>query len=655
MPSPIPMNALTFLLGLSTSLTTMAVADGTTVEAVETKAGWQINQDGVHYAVRGVGGGESDLARVRSSGATTIRTWGIDPDTNDLLDAAHAEGLTVLVGLWMGHIGDGFDYLDPDAVEAQEAALLALAMPLKDHPALFGWGVGNEVEFGHDVPEVWEAIGSLASAVKAMDPDHPTVAVTAELGVANEQRLAAYCPDVDIWGINAYGGLATLPARLTTRGWTGPYLITEYAHQGDWESDATSWGAPVEPTSREKALAYERRWLDVAESDPRCVGSFAFVWRPGRTPSDTWFPMLSWDGRGTEATDRMQEIWTGTVPANRAPSVGGIVGGITGTTFSPGEPMTASLAAVDPEGQPITVEWFLAKETLNAKGRWTGTSATVQCLDGTETSLAMFAPRDAGAYRLFAYASDGGPGVGTASAPFLVGGAGSGFDATPTFAVSDHFSPTGWMGDIGSLGLSTCVGPNTTCGGICRRFEWAPSSPSWFGVLWQYPPNNWGSMPGLSIAPGADRVGFYAWSEPASSATFRVGGGNDGFSSERTIDLTTSPTWHELAVDPFGYDDVATGLGIVVSGSTPRTIWVSDASWMAQSPEICPGDINEDGFIGPGDLGLLLGAWNEPAATLPLADLNDDGTINSADLGILAGLWGECVIERRTTSKSRPR
>ena len=67
MPSPIPMNALTFFLGLSTSLTTMAVAEGTTVEAVETKTGWQINQDGVHYAVRGVGGGESDLARVRSS------------------------------------------------------------------------------------------------------------------------------------------------------------------------------------------------------------------------------------------------------------------------------------------------------------------------------------------------------------------------------------------------------------------------------------------------------------------------------------------------------------------------------------------------------------------------------------------------------------
>ena len=621
---------------------TNASNDEHRIQVASTKDGWTIQKNGAPYEVLGVGGGEDDLARLAVSGVTTIRTWGINDSTANLLDAAHEHGLMVLVGLWMGHVGDGFDYEDTQAVENQQAALVALAEPLKDHPALFGWGIGNEVEFENDVPEVWSAIGSLASAIKTMDPDHPTVAVTAELGSANEQRLEMYGADIDIWGINTYGGLSTLPDRLASRGWSGPYLVTEYAHEGDWEIQRTSWGSPLEPSSRAKALAYQEGWETVIATDPRCVGGFAFVWRGGRSPSDTWFPMLSWDGRGTEATDRIRTLFTGSLPADRAPSVGGIIGNVAGEVFAPGQSISTGISAVDPEGEPLSVEWFVAREVLDPDGRWVRTSSNSVCIDEDEMTLEMVSPSTPGAYRLIAFVSDGGPSVGTASAPFLVESITAGYQAVPTFAIADHFHPTGWMGDTVGLRLDACFGPAETCGGICTRLDWSPSSSNWFGLLWQYPPHNWGDEPGLTVAPGADRVGFYAWSDPASTATFRVGGGNDGFLKERTVDLDTSPRWIEMKLDPDEYSNVATGFGVLASGPTARTIWISEATWIADVPPECKGDINNDGFIGSSDLGLLLGAWGGSADTLPMADLDDDGMVSASDLGLLTANWGPC-------------
>ena len=57
-----------------------------------------------------------------------------------------------------------------------------------------------------------------------------------------------------------------------------------------------------------------------------------------------------------------------------------------------------------------------------------------------------------------------------------------------------------------------------------------------------------------------------------------------------------------------------------------------------------PGDINGDGLVGSGDLGLLGWAWGSTIGEpnyIPEADLNGDGVVNSGDLGILGAHWGE--------------
>jgi hypothetical protein len=51
----------------------------------------------------------------------------------------------------------------------------------------------------------------------------------------------------------------------------------------------------------------------------------------------------------------------------------------------------------------------------------------------------------------------------------------------------------------------------------------------------------------------------------------------------------------------------------------------------------CLGDLNGNGSVDVGDIGLLLAAWGSDEA-----DLNSDGTTDAGDLGMLIGAWGRC-------------
>lgn len=57
---------------------------------------------------------------------------------------------------------------------------------------------------------------------------------------------------------------------------------------------------------------------------------------------------------------------------------------------------------------------------------------------------------------------------------------------------------------------------------------------------------------------------------------------------------------------------------------------------------LSPADLNQDGVVDGGDLGLMLGAWGpcEDCELLPCpADVDDSCTVDGADLGLLLGSW----------------
>ena len=54
----------------------------------------------------------------------------------------------------------------------------------------------------------------------------------------------------------------------------------------------------------------------------------------------------------------------------------------------------------------------------------------------------------------------------------------------------------------------------------------------------------------------------------------------------------------------------------------------------------CPADLNQDGKVNGGDVGLLLAAWGGNGAGGE--DLDGDGTVGGADIGLLLAFWGDC-------------
>jgi hypothetical protein len=74
------------------------------------------------------------------------------------------------------------------------------------------------------------------------------------------------------------------------------------------------------------------------------------------------------------------------------------------------------------------------------------------------------------------------------------------------FAVSNFFTPSGYMGDGEKLGQLDAEVLNGHCKprppgavGDCYRFVYQPGAKMWAGVYWVFPANNWGTRAGRRI------------------------------------------------------------------------------------------------------------------------------------------------------------
>lgn len=407
-----------------------AVGPPSVVTVRTTDAGYELVRDGEPFYIRGVGG-QTALDRLVAMGGNAIRTWdaeGID----DLLNEAHEKGLAVCVGIWLVHERHGLDYNDPKVRQEQLDKVRRLVTRYKDHPAVLAWGVGNEVELGGGLDIALRSIEEAAALIKAIDTNHPTVAIIAEIGDDKAKRIAAECPSIDLLGVNAYGGAASVPERLLAQGYTGPYMITEFGPLGHWEGPSTPWGAPIEATSTAKADFYAQSYAKgiASQSPGRCLGSFAFLWGNKQETTATWFGLLLPTGETTEAADRLAEFWTGGKLEHYAPKVTGLTlagsgrGGFDAGAVKPGQTFRATVAARDPDGDDLQIEWQVIEETSDRRsgGDAEAVPATIQgSIASTRgKSATITAPSRPGPYRVFVFVRDGTGRAGTANVPFLV-------------------------------------------------------------------------------------------------------------------------------------------------------------------------------------------------------------------------------------------
>lgn len=408
------------------------------VRIVREEGAYRLLVDGAPFRVRGAGLSGGDLEALAARGGNALRTWSSGPDraaTTAMLDRAHRLGLRVAMGLEAGKQRHGFDYGDAAAVAAQRERVLAEVAAYKDHPAVLVWLIGNELNLESTDPDVWDAVGDLAEAIRALDPDHPVGTPLAGVDREALALLQARAPALDFVGLQVYGGIADLQAQLRDSGWRKPYLVTEWGPTGHWESPETAWGAPIEDDATRKAeLLLERHRRDIDSDRRQGLGDFVFLWGQKQERTPTWYGLFLASGESTPGVDAMQRLWTGRWPDNRAPSIAPIRldgrAARDSVTLAPGAAVRAQARAGDPDGDPLAWRWTLREESaatsIGGDPEALPPEVPAALSPEADGSVRFDAPARDGAYRLFLEVRDGRGHAAYANFPFRVAGDGDG-------------------------------------------------------------------------------------------------------------------------------------------------------------------------------------------------------------------------------------
>lgn len=154
-----------------------------------------------------------DLPILEAMNINTIRTWAQPPNTM-LLDAIYnlpAEPIYAMIGFWVPNAG--VDYADPVFIAQIESDFRSFIRQFKDHPAVLGWLLGNEVNLslsGQTLAD-WYALANHLAQVAYEEEGaayHPTILVNAvgDFGDVEKNSDDISLNFVDMWGHNAYFG-----------------------------------------------------------------------------------------------------------------------------------------------------------------------------------------------------------------------------------------------------------------------------------------------------------------------------------------------------------------------------------------------------------------------------------------------------------------
>ncbi|MBR4826424.1 MAG: hypothetical protein IKZ91_00890 [Bacteroidales bacterium] len=397
---------------------------------------WRLYKNGEEFFINGVAA-NNFYDNVTQFGGNVIRTYSTS-HIAEALAAAKATGAYVLIGLPVKRERDGFSFDNTSAIAAQKTSLLEIVSTYASNPHVLGWIIGNEVDSNYSDSRVWDVVGDLSDAIKAIDPYHLTTTALAGAKQSAVTQIKSQAPSLDFLCVNCYyPTVNNLQSHLSSYGWNKPWIISEFGPRGTWNLSSssdppeTSWGACVEQTSTQKASIYKSIYSNCisANVNKGCIGSCVFVWGYQTSGAvQTWYGMFDYKGYSFAAVDEAQYAWTGSYPANRAPVItnrhalivdDGLIADnsiylVAGTSH------TAAVTASSPSGVPLSYQWSIYSEGQSGSN---GSGAGIEGLisDGTQASISFKAPSSPGNYRLIVFARDDiNKKVAMASVPFCV-------------------------------------------------------------------------------------------------------------------------------------------------------------------------------------------------------------------------------------------
>ena len=567
------------------------------VKIVKKGAAFQLMHNGKPYLIKGAGG-DGDKTALKATGANSFRTWGAEGSEGKLAEAQKL-GLTVTIGIWLGHKEHGFDYNNATQVRDQLNNAKAAIDRYKNHPALLMWGIGNEMEMGFpdDDPAVWKAVEEIAAYAKKVDPNHPTMTVVAEIGGNKVRNIHRYCPSIDVIGINSYGGATSIPQRYVQAGGTKPYALTEFGPPGTWEQGKNAWGVVPELSSTAKGAHYADAWNKAIANKPLALGGYAFTWGNKQEATATWYGMLLPDGSRLAAVDALSQIWTGRAPRNRVPVVRSLQ--VTQDKVPAAATIRATLVATDPEKDPLKVTWVLQADPGNDAigGATQAVPPTYPdaIIKSSANSAEVKMPNFRGAYRLFATIHDGKGGAAIANVPLFV----ESLAVAPPSAARKvvlplslysesgadvPYTPSGYMGNATAIKMTPDSTDNPHSGKTALKIEYSAND-NWGGAVWQSPANDWGDAPGGYDLSGSDRVTFWArGAKGGEIVNFSLGliardkkYSDSGSGKLEKVVLTKAWKQYEIRLADQDLSRIKTGFAWVVAGSgAPTTFYLDD-------------------------------------------------------------------------------
>jgi hypothetical protein len=556
---------------------------------------WTLMVDGEAFEVKGATFGyDKDVDNydhyfqdLKFLGVNTIRLWGSNENTGKLLDAAHAYGIKVMVGIWMRHgrpgmeDDDSFNYLeDTKGMEDMYASAISTVTTFKDHPAVLTWGVGNEVYLNTATDAEKEAYSKLleriCSAIKEIDAKHPITSVEAwTFGLDWWQQ---YVPSIDIYGLNSYGaGANYLAAEMEKRNIDKPYIVTEFGVTGEWDIEAESNGVKIEPSDQQKYEAIVNGYTNWIQNKPSCLGVYVFHYGNGEDFGSVWL-LTHYNNKYRPQYWAIRKAFTGKDAINQVPVIENFA--LPDSETQSGSWVPVSLTVSDAEEEALSISFHYNQRTGSRKRRSQINPLNFRgnASDGYEIQM----PVEDGAIKVYANVEDAYRNLGIASTSIVVRDAAAAKIKylvpkvnLPFYVYQDNgelpYLPSGYMGNYAALAVDLNHQENVYAGSTAIKIRYSAES-NWYGLAFVDPVNDWGEILGGYNIGAAETFSFWAkTNEFDVKATIGFGliEDNKPFpdTAKKSVDVVLTTEWKKYTIKTKKLDLSCIRSGLVIFSS----------------------------------------------------------------------------------------
>jgi hypothetical protein len=234
-----------------------------------------------------------DFQLLKDMGLNTMRMYHHGFNKKVLGDMHKTYGIRVIMGDYFGvyALGSeapwdpGTDYTNPEHLANMLDSVKKMVEEYKDEPYVMMWVLGNENNYSvannsRKFPdEYYKFANKAAKLIKSIDPTRPVALCNGD--VLFLDKVIKYCPDVDVYGANAYRGdhgFGNSFWQDFAELWKRPVFISEFG------CPAYHHTLPREEGEKLQANYLKNNWIDIAYNTAggpgagNALGGIIFEW-----------------------------------------------------------------------------------------------------------------------------------------------------------------------------------------------------------------------------------------------------------------------------------------------------------------------------------------------------------------------------------------